>query len=38
VEVVPNGTPHWFQRVDGPLLYYVVKVRQQGRETVVGGM
>src|SRR5918996_6163490 len=22
VVVVPNGTPHWFQRVNGPLLYY----------------
>jgi glc operon protein GlcG len=38
VVVVPNGTPHWFQRVSGPLLYYVVKVRQDGRETAVGGM
>ena len=38
VVVVPNGTPHWFQRVDGPLLYYVVKVRQDGRDTAVGGM
>ena len=35
---VPNGTAHWFKRVDGPLLYYVVKVRQHGRETAVGGM
>ncbi len=26
VLVVPRGTPHWFQQVDGPLLYYVVKV------------
>lgn len=26
VLVVPHGTPHWFQAVDGPLLYYVVKV------------
>ena len=26
VVVVPNGVPHWFQQVDGPLLYYVVKV------------
>jgi len=26
VIVVPNGVPHWFQRVDVPLLYYVVKV------------
>ena len=38
VVVVPNGTPHWFKRVEGPLLYYVVKVRQNGRETAVGGM
>lgn len=27
VVVVPNGVPHWFRKVDGPLLYYVVKVR-----------
>ena len=27
VLVVPNGTPHWFKTVDGPLNYYVVKVR-----------
>ena len=26
VIVIPNGVPHWFKRVDGPLLYYVVKV------------
>jgi len=26
VVVVPHGTPHWFREVDGPLLYYVVKV------------
>jgi mannose-6-phosphate isomerase-like protein (cupin superfamily) len=26
VLVVPNGTPHWFQSVEGPVLYYVVKV------------
>lgn len=25
VIVVPNGTPHWFRKVDGPFLYYVVK-------------
>jgi glc operon protein GlcG len=25
VVVVPNGTPHWFSAVRGPLLYYVVK-------------
>ena len=34
--VVPNGTPHWFKQVTGPLLYYVVKVRQAGRETDAG--
>lgn len=27
VVIVPKGTPHWFKRVDGPFLYYVVKVR-----------
>jgi len=26
VMVIPDGVPHWFQKVDGPLLYYVVKV------------
>lgn len=26
VMVVPNGVPHWFRHVDGPLRYYVVKV------------
>jgi len=30
VIVVPNGTPHWFQEVQPPLLYYVVKVRSMG--------
>ena len=38
VVVVPNGTPHWFKQVRGPLLYYVVKVRQDGRETALGAM
>jgi glc operon protein GlcG len=28
VVVVPNGTPHWFQGVRGPFLYYVVKVTE----------
>jgi glc operon protein GlcG len=28
VIVVPNGTPHWFKTVKGPLNYYVVKVVQ----------
>ena len=27
VVIVPNGTPHWFKEVQGPVLYYVVKVR-----------
>jgi mannose-6-phosphate isomerase-like protein (cupin superfamily) len=27
VIVVPNGTPHWFKEVSGPVIYYVVKVR-----------
>jgi quercetin dioxygenase-like cupin family protein len=27
VIIVPKGTPHWFREVDGPVLYYVVKVR-----------
>lgn len=36
VVVVPNGTPHWFRSVRGPLLYYVVKVRQDDRVTAVG--
>lgn len=31
VVVVPHGTPHWFEAVEGPLLYYVVKVRTGGR-------
>jgi mannose-6-phosphate isomerase-like protein (cupin superfamily) len=26
VLVVPNGVPHWFESVQPPLLYYVVKV------------
>jgi len=27
VIIVPNGTPHWFKEVSGPINYYVVKVR-----------
>ena len=27
VVVVPNGTPHWFKAVSGPVLYYVIKER-----------
>jgi len=27
VMIVPNGTPHWFQKVRAPFTYYVVKVR-----------
>jgi glc operon protein GlcG len=26
IVVVPNGTPHWFEAVTGPFVYYVVKV------------
>ena len=26
VVVIPNGVPHWFKEVNGPLLYYVVKI------------
>jgi len=26
VIVIPNGVAHWFKEVNGPLLYYVVKV------------
>ena len=26
IAVVPNGTPHWFESVSGPFVYYVVKV------------
>lgn len=33
VIVVPNGVPHWFKQVDGPLLYYVVKVTACGGAT-----
>jgi glc operon protein GlcG len=28
VVVVPHGVAHWFKEVNGPLLYYVVKVRE----------
>jgi len=27
VIIVPDHTPHWFQAVEGPVLYYTVKVR-----------
>jgi glc operon protein GlcG len=27
VIVIPDGTPHWFKEVNGPINYYVVKVR-----------
>lgn len=27
VVIVPPDTPHWFKEIDGPVLYYVVKVR-----------
>lgn len=28
VLIIPNGVPHWFKRVSGPFLYYVVKVTE----------
>jgi uncharacterized protein GlcG (DUF336 family)/mannose-6-phosphate isomerase-like protein (cupin superfamily) len=33
VITVPNGTPHWFKDVKGPLTYYVVKVRAEAGGT-----
>jgi mannose-6-phosphate isomerase-like protein (cupin superfamily) len=30
VITVPFGTPHWFKSVEGPVLYYVVKVTESG--------
>jgi len=36
--VIPNGTPHWFKEVKAPFLYYVVKVRQDERQTTTGAM
>ncbi|HEU4427875.1 MAG TPA: cupin domain-containing protein [Myxococcota bacterium] len=30
VIIVPNGTPHWFKAVDGPVTYYVVKTTDPG--------
>ncbi len=30
VVIVPNGTPHWFKAVPGPMTYFVVKVRAAG--------
>src|SRR4051812_30683455 len=35
VVVIPNGTPHWFKDVEAPFLYYVVKVRQAGRQVAM---
>lgn len=32
VVVVPYGVPHWFEKVSGPLNYYVVKVRRGDAE------
>jgi glc operon protein GlcG len=29
VIIIPNGVPHWFKEVPGPLDYYVVKVRSE---------
>jgi glc operon protein GlcG len=30
VIVVPNGTPHWFKAIEGPVTYYVVKATDPG--------
>lgn len=30
VIVVPNGTPHWFAAIAGPVTYYVVKTTDAG--------
>jgi uncharacterized protein GlcG (DUF336 family)/mannose-6-phosphate isomerase-like protein (cupin superfamily) len=30
VVVVPHGTPHWFREVKGPMLYFAVKVQNDG--------
>jgi hypothetical protein len=38
VVVIPNGVPHWFKEVKAPFLYYVVKVRQDDRQTTAGAM
>ena len=32
VIIVPAGVPHWFKSVDGPFLYYVVKVPSPERK------
>ena len=29
VIIIPNGVPHWFKEVPGPINYYVVKVRSE---------
>jgi mannose-6-phosphate isomerase-like protein (cupin superfamily) len=28
VVVIPNGVPHWFERIDAPVTYYVVKASE----------
>lgn len=33
VVIVPAGVPHWFRDVQGPVLYYTVKVRSGGEVT-----
>lgn len=32
VLVIPEGVPHWFKEVGGPVLYYVVKSISNGRD------
>ena len=37
VIIVPAGVPHWFKVVNGPLEYYVVKVRAEAAPVPAGG-
>lgn len=30
VMVIPHGTPHWFKDIQGPVLYFAVKVQNHG--------
>ena len=32
VIVIPAGVPHWFKEVEGPFVYYVVKVTHQQKK------
>ena len=37
VVIVPAGTPHWFKKLDGPVQYYVVKVRGTTQASTMAG-